>query len=695
MNNPLSILNAPISTLKAVPANRRALLEKLVGGSHIRHLLLHKPSGILERLLLPHSGFFSTDIANNKKPVALILTIDAHIPAKRKTAPWRVEARDSQGSAVAISFFGGRYQHLAKLIPVGSERLISGKLERYKNSWHIQHPDIIQPAQADFLPVEPLYPLTTGITQHIIRKTIKEAFELLQQASWPEWINPPLLENKGWPSFMDALQRLHHPQTESDISDRTPWLERLAYDELLAQQLALQLARRHKIQHKPPTHGTGQLRAAIRQALPWPLTNAQERCIHEIAEDMQKPESMLRLLQGDVGSGKTMVALMAMLHAIEAGYQTVLMAPTEILARQHVASLGKLCLPLGISVRLLSGGQSDKEKKQTMLATSGGQTDILIGTHALIEEGVQFQRLGLVVIDEQHRFGVEQRLKLAAKGEHVDTLVMTATPIPRSLSIALYGEMDISRLDEKPASRQKIKTSLISLSKLADIYSAIDRALIQGEQVFWVCPLVEESEELSWTDVQSRHDSLQQKFGDKVGLVHGRLKAEEKEAAIQAFRHGISRILVATTVIEVGVDVPAANIMIIEQAERYGLAQLHQLRGRVGRGDGQAHCLLLYDEKVSSQAKERLELMRLHDDGFVLAEADMNSRGAGDWLGTRQSGLPSFHFAHLGQHGDLAALARNQARYDLPHYIENPSLALIFLLRLYGHETAPALLRSG
>ncbi|HEX7967317.1 MAG TPA: ATP-dependent DNA helicase RecG, partial [Stellaceae bacterium] len=442
----------------------------------------------------------------------------------------------------------------------------------------------------------------------------------------------------------------------------------------------------------------GKLRQRVTAALPFALTQAQRQASAEIAGDMASPTRMLRLLQGDVGSGKTVVALIAMLDAVEAGCQAALMAPTEILARQHFATLSKLAAPAGVEIALLTGREKGRAREALLARLTAGEIDIIVGTHALFQEDVAFKDLALAVIDEQHRFGVEQRIALSGKGRGVDILVMTATPIPRTLLLTSYGDLDSSRLTEKPAGRQAVTTRTLPLARLEEVIEAVRRALSQGAKVYWVCPLVEESEAVDLAAVDERHAQLKASFGERVGLVHGRMKGAEKDRVMESFAHGGVDVLVATTVIEVGVDVPDATVMVIEHAERFGLAQLHQLRGRIGRGDKPSACLLLYATPLGETAKARLTILRETEDGFRIAEEDLRLRGAGEVLGTRQSGMPELHLADLAAHADLLAVARDDARLALtrdPELASPRGEALRTLLYLFQRDVAVRYVRSG
>jgi ATP-dependent DNA helicase RecG len=558
----------------------------------------------------------------------------------------------------------------------------------------------VAPVEGGGVPqIEPVYPLTAGLSNTSLRKAVHAALQALPDL--PEWIDEPYLKKNDWSSFAESIEALHAPTSDEDFLPSNPVRGRLAYDELLANQLALAILRQSmKRRAGRPITAPGRLRKAILDALPFALTGAQTRALAEIDTDMADPLHMLRLLQGDVGSGKTIVALLAMATAVEAGHQAALMAPTELLARQHFETISRFAAPAGLRVRLLTGRERGKERLAILEDLKTGEIDILLGTHALFQEAIAFHDLGLAVIDEQHRFGVHQRLALQAKGvgAGAELLVMTATPIPRTLLLTSYGDLDVSRLDEKPPGRKPVLTRTVPLERLDEVVDGIERAVETGAQVYWVCPLVGESETLDLAAAEERFAHLQKRFGEKVGLVHGQLKGKEKDAVMARFAAGELSVLVSTTVIEVGVDVPNASIMIIEHAERFGLAQLHQLRGRVGRGAAQSSCVLLYRAPLGDIARERLNVMRDTEDGFAIAEEDLRLRGGGEVLGTRQSGLPAFRIAQLPEHQDLLAAARDEARLCLtrhPNLEGERGARLRLLLYLFERDDAVKLMRAG
>ena len=695
------------SALKGIGAKVEKLLAGLLRpqsadpGAHqlparLVDLLFHLPSGVIDRRNRP-------TIAN--LPQQGIVTIEANIgrhrpaPRHNRRVPYRVDVFDETGS-LPLVFFHSHGPYLEKLLPEGETRFISGKIEWYGGTPQIVHPDHVLTAEqfAEMPLLEPVYPLTAGVSGKMLGKAIRQA--LSEVPLLPEWQDQHWLARHKLPPFHEALSELHVPESVSVLAPDNPARMRLAYDELLANQLALSLVRRHmKRASGRSLQGDRSRQDAIVNALPFSLTPAQHQAVAEIVADMAAPTRMLRLLQGDVGSGKTVVGLLAMAAAAEAGAQSALMVPTDILARQHIATIEPLARAAGLRAEVLSGRDKGSQRDAKLAALKSGDIDILIGTHALFQEGVAFRDLGLVIIDEQHRFGVHQRLALQAKaGGASDLLVMTATPIPRTLALTAYGDMDVSRLTGKPAGRQPVETRVMPLDRLDDIVTGLARAVQQGKRAYWVCPLVEESDQVTSTAAEARYETLKQVFGASVGLVHGRMKPAEKDAVMAAFKAGDISVLVATTVIEVGVDVPEATIMVIENAERFGLAQLHQLRGRVGRGAGASSCLLLYDGPLGETAAARLKIMRETEDGFIIAEEDLRLRGSGEVLGTRQSGVAAFRLASLADHGELLQAARDDARLVLetdPGLRTSRGEALRTLLYLFERDDAIRLLSAG
>jgi ATP-dependent DNA helicase RecG len=631
--------------------------------------------------------------------VTVEVTVGQHRPPARKGGPYRVVVEDAATSFHLI-FFHARDEYLRKMLPTGARRIVSGKAELFDGVAQMVHPDHMLPVEdAGEIPdFEPVYPLTAGVTQRVMAKGVQSA--LMRMPDLAEWIDPVQKAQAGWPDWAAAMRAAHGPQEARDLSPAHPARERLAYDELMAHQMTLALARSKLRRAKGrATVGTGRLQARVLAALPYALTGAQTRAIAEIAADMAAPQRMNRLLQGDVGAGKTLVAFKALLIAVEAGGQGVMMAPTEILARQHLQGLQPLAESAGVVLEILTGRDKGAERRAKLAALARGDIQILVGTHAVFQKDVEFADLRLAIVDEQHRFGVRQRLELGKKGAQADVLVMTATPIPRSLALAQYGDMDVSVLDEKPPGRQPIKTALIGMGRIDEVVDHLRRAIAEGRQAYWVCPLVEESEVVDLSSAEERFKRLRAALGEGVvGLVHGQMPPEDKDAAMAAFQRGETAVLVSTTVIEVGVDVPNASIMVIERAESFGLAQLHQLRGRVGRGQAASTCLLMYQAPLSEGGERRLTTMRDTEDGFRISEVDLEMRGAGDLIGTAQSGLPRFRIADLESQSALMAVAQSDARkllHDDPDLVSDRGRAARVLLWLMEQDQAIRLISVG
>ena len=595
--------------------------------------------------------------------VTVEVTVGQHRAPARRGGAYRVVVEDA-ATSFQLVYFHARDEYLRRLLPTGARRVVSGKVELFDGIAQMVHPDhVLSVDEAGDIPeFEPIYPLTAGVTLRVMAKAAQAA--LTRVPDLAEWIDPVQKAQAGWPDWAEAVRSAHAPGTAQDLSPAHPARERLAYDELMAHQLTLALARSRLRRAKGrATVGTGALQARVLKALPYALTGAQTRAIAEIAADMAAPQRMNRLLQGDVGAGKTLVAFKALLIAVEAGGQGVMMAPTEILARQHLQGLRPLAESAGVVLEILTGRDKGAERRAKLAALKRGDIQILVGTHAVFQKDVEFADLRLAIVDEQHRFGVRQRLELGRKGAQADVLVMTATPIPRSLALAQYGDMDVSVLDEKPPGRLPIKTALVSMGRIDEVLDHLRRAIAEGRQAYWVCPLVEESEVVDLSSAEERFSRLRAALGEgRVGLVHGQMPPEDKDAAMAAFQRGETSVLVATTVIEVGVDVPNATIMVIERAESFGLAQLHQLRGRVGRGSQASTCLLMYQAPLSEGGERRLTTMRDTEDGFRISEVDLEMRGAGDLIGTAQSGLPKFRVADLEAQSALMAVAQSDAR---------------------------------
>lgn len=682
----------PITSLKGIGARMGDLIEKLAG-PNVVDLVWHLPSDVIDRRHAPKIADAQPDTI-----ATMTIRVTKHYAPHNKRQPYKITVMDDTG-AMSLVFFRGRADYLNKVLPENEIRVISGKLERFGDGLQMTHPDhiVAQDEAESVRRVEPVYPLTAGVSLKVLGKAIRAAVD--QTPNLPEWHDKALMAREKWPTWHQAITSVHAPEDFADIDPGTLPRRRLAYDELLSNQLALAFVRQQMKRLKgQPLIGDDSLRDKVINALPFKMTNAQSFAISEIDGDLKSEYRMLRLLQGDVGSGKTVVALMTLLTAVEAGGQAVMMAPTEILARQHMESLSVLCEVAGIKPVLLTGRERGKSREAILEKLESGAARLIIGTHALFQDDVEFQDLRVAVIDEQHRFGVHQRLTLASKGQAVDMLVMTATPIPRTLMLTAYGDMDVSRLTEKPAGRQPVQTVLISNDRMDEVVSAVSRAQKSGARVYWVCPLIEESEVSDMAAAEDRYDHLRSIFGDRVGLVHGRMKGTDKDAVMQAFKAGELDILVATTVIEVGVDVPEASIMVIEHAERFGLAQLHQLRGRIGRGAEKSTCLLMHTGNLGEVAKARLKTMRETEDGFDIAEKDLQLRGAGELLGTRQSGLPAFRLADLALHGDLLQIARDDAELILrndPGLQTERGKALRILLNLFQQDSSIKNIRSG
>ena len=663
---------------------------------------IEKPRDLL--MTLPHSGIdrHRRDSIRDVVPpsvATVAVVVGEHYPPRTKGRPYRVQVSDAQTSFQLV-FFHARGDFLQRLLPTGQQRLVSGKVELFDGIAQMVHPDHVVPlAEADTVPpFEPIYPLHAGISQKVMWKATRAACEMAPDLS--EWIDPALKVREGWPDWHAALLQVHAPGATTDLSPHHPARTRLAYDELFAHQITLALARASARRGKGrASQGTGELQAKVLAALPYAATGAQTRAIAEITADLASEQRMNRLLQGDVGAGKTLVAFMALLCVVEAGGQGVMMAPTEILARQHLEGLQPLAASAGVVLDILTGRDKGRDRAAKLAALAEGRIDILVGTHAVFQKDVVFHDLRLAIIDEQHRFGVSQRMELGAKGRAADVLVMTATPIPRSLALAQYGDMDVSILDEKPPGRTPVQTVLVSTSRMDEVVGKLRHAVAEGRQAYWVCPLVEESEVVDMTAAEERFKRLRAALGDDVvGLVHGQMPPAEKDAAMARFVDGTTRVLVATTVIEVGVNVPNASIMVIERAESFGLAQLHQLRGRVGRGAAASTCLMLYQAPLTETGRRRLEILRESDDGFRIAEEDLAMRGAGDVIGTAQSGLPRFRIADLERQAGLMALAQSDARkllHDDPALDGDRGRAARVLLWLMEQDRAIRLISVG
>ncbi len=697
----LNSLFAPAETLSGIGPKTIQLLKKAlrlppgIREPRIIDLLWHTPTGVIDRRATP------TVSASIPGTIATLqVRVLKHFPSPpgNAKAPYKVRCEDETGRLELI-FFRADRRFVEKQLPIGEIRFISGRIEHFNNQAQMTHPDyIVPPDKRDDLPLlEPVYPLTAGLSGKMVTKACRLALEKVPQLA--EWQDAAWLAARTWVPFHEASRRLHRPEDAAEISPGGLVWQRLAFDELLAGQLALGLVRLSNKQQKGRAiHGDGTVRRRIIESLPFALTGAQTRSLKTIEDDLSAPHRMLRLLQGDVGSGKTVVALMAMAMAVEDGAQAALMAPTEVLARQHIETMSPLADKAGLRLGLLTGREKGRARAHVLAAAAEGDLDILIGTHALFQPDVHFKNLALAVIDEQHRFGVHQRMALQSKGDGTNVLVMTATPIPRTLQMTHYGDLEVSRLDEKPPGRKPVKTTMPPLERLHDIVEALKRALTSGAQIYWVCPLIESSEVMDLAAAEERAAHLKQFFGDRVGVMHGGMSGTQKDAVMAAFTTNQLSILVSTTVIEVGVNVPNASVMVIEHAERFGLAQLHQLRGRVGRGDRQSYCMLLHKAPLGLTAEARLKMMCETEDGFLIAEKDLELRGAGEVLGARQSGLPEFRVATVPNFEELLGAARDDATMILAR---DPSLstprgqALRALLYLFECDDAVRLFRSG
>ncbi len=703
---------APVTTLKFIGPATTAALDKLLRPTRvleetetrepvIRDLLFHLPTALVDRRSI-------TPIAT--APMGKVVTVDVEItehaaPSRyRARAPYKIAAQDAS-SGMVLTFFHAKGDWLLKQLPIGARRIISGVMELYEGVPTMAHPDIIAPIEksAEVLRLTPNYPLTAGLSQKTLGKAVAQAMARITPL--PEWLDAAFMRQQSFASMKESLAALHAPTAEDALTPTAPARSRLAYDELLANQLALALSRRLVQRQKSYRVAyQAEVEHALRKALPFTLTKGQEAILNDMRTDMQTGTRMTRLLQGDVGSGKTILAMAGMAQVAANGMQSALMVPTDLLARQHLESLQPLAQALGFRMALLSGKMRKAEQEKIKTALAAGEIDMVVGTHALFQETVTFRALALLVVDEQHRFGVSQRLKLAGKGKSPHLLQMSATPIPRSLTMTIYGDMDVSILSERPPGRKEIDTRAIPITRADEVIAGLERVFSANEKAYWVCPLIETPNEaeldagaLDLAAAEERFAQLNARFAGQVGLVHGRMKLAEREKVMRDFAHGDLRLLVATTVIEVGVNVPEATVMVVEQAERFGLAQLHQLRGRVGRSDKPSRCVLLYDDPLSQLAKSRLKILRETNDGFRIAEEDLRLRGAGDMLGTRQTGMPDFILADLAHHLPLLRTAHDDAKLVLardPNLMSERGKALRLLLQLYEYDAAISQLQS-
>jgi ATP-dependent DNA helicase RecG len=683
-------LFSSIRTLPGVGPKLEKLIAK-IAGPKVTDLVFDLPVGVVDRSYRPKLA-----AADAGRIATVEVTVLDHVPPRVKSQPYRVRVSDDT-AVMELVYFRAQEDWLMTILPPGNRRVLSGRIEKFKDKLQMAHPDHVVALGEKFPLHEPVYGLTEGLASRVMTKAVRGALEKVPPM--PEWQDPAFLKQRKWDGFGAALETAHNPVHDSDLDPTTAARQRLAYDELLANQLALLLIRANLRGGKGRVVGsTGKLKALAMAALPFALTDPQLEALDEIEKDMASEKRMLRLLQGDVGSGKTIVALLAMLGAVEAGLQVALMAPTELLVRQHLASLEPYAKAAGVRLACLTGREKGAVRAETLARLAAGEIDILVGTHALFSEDVIFKDLGLAVVDEQHRFGVHQRMQLQSKGKPADVLVMTATPIPRTLALTAYGDMDVSKITGRPPGRKPVETRVMGADRLDELIAHLRTALDRGSRAYWVCPLVEESEKFDLAAAADRAVMLRHALGLNVGLVHGKMKAAERDAAMTTFKAGETQMLVATTVIEVGVDVPEATIMVVEHAERFGLSQLHQLRGRVGRGTGKSSCILVWHEPLGETARARLKTMRDTDDGFVIAEEDLRLRGPGEVLGKRQSGLAEFRMADPVAHADLLAVAHDDARLVLardPDLKSPRGEALRVLLYLFGRDEAVRYLRAG
>ena len=687
----LDLLLSPINKLKGVGPKLENIINKLGIKLNV-HFLWHFPYRIIEK-----KYYENIHDAPINQLVTLKIEVIKHYPSKFRRQPYRVSCLANE-TPIDIVYFNARHPVVRSVLPVKNIKMISGKLEFFKNKFQITHPSSIENISDIQLlrEKEPVYSLTAGLN---MKSFIKLSNQVLQSVpDLGEWINKTLIEKYKFTSWKDAVEKLHNPEIDDTYSEKNNYRRRLAFDELFAHQLAICIVRTIDNRKKSISFKSdGNFKNKLIKNLEFKLTNSQLKVLNEIQSDLFSNKQMIRLLQGDVGSGKTIVALISMLTVIESGYQVTLMAPTSILAYQHYENISKLINKLPIDIDILTGKDKGRKRLEKLEKIKSGDTKIIIGTHALIQEGVNFNKLGLSVIDEQHRFGVYQRMAFNYKGFRPSILVMSATPIPRTLTLAAYGDMDESRLIEKPIGRKPIKTSVLTLKKEKNLIERIKNKINNSyDKFFWVCPLIEESQELDLKAATDRYNSLNKLFKNQVLLIHGQLNEKEKEDTMEKFKNEDYRILVATTVIEVGIDIKSATTIIIEHAERCGLAQLHQLRGRVGRNNEESYCILLHKENINDTAKKRLNIMTETNDGFLIAEEDLKIRGPGEILGKRQSGLPSFNVADLSYDGDLLEEAKLNAEIIInndPRLENNKNLR--DLLYIHERDTAIRTLNAG
>ena len=673
-----------LETIKGIGPKNAKLIERLCG-KYLLDLILHRPIAYIDRRNSPKIK----DLSNNSI-VTLILKVDSHTPSFNKRMPYKITCSDETGQ-LNIVYFNLRGPYLKKMFPLGSKKVVSGKVEEFNGIFQMTHPQhIADESNLDSVKkIECVYPLTAGISSKIIQKSINSSLAIIDDL--PEWIPNDYLQKNNWTSWKKSIYEMHNPnELKEDKEDI--YLNRLVFDELLSQQLTVRLIKNKISKLKGNTiKPNGSLLESLKNHLSFELTDDQNQAIKEISKDQSSPNKMLRLIQGDVGSGKTVVALHGMIQCAENSKKSILMAPTEILAEQHYNTIKLFADKLKLSCALITASNKKNHNYES---------DILIGTHALFQDKVSIDNIGLIVIDEQHRFGVHQRILLNEKaGNECDILLMTATPIPRTLELASYGDMDITKIMQKPKNRKPIITKSINLNKIESLKEALIKKLKQREKIYWVCPLVDESDKIDLQSVNQRVLDIQKYYKDfNVEMVHGQMKQEEKNKIMDNFKNFKTQILVATSVIEVGIDDPDATVIIIENSERFGLSQLHQLRGRVGRGTKQSTCILLFDGTLTDNAKKRINVMKETNDGFKIAEEDLSIRGAGEILGTRQSGLPNFRLTNLNVHKSLMLQAREMAIKIVekdPELSSDQGKSLRLLLHLFNNQVAIDYLKSG
>ena len=682
----LNPLFCSIECLKGIGAKYFKLVSSLVGGSKVADILWHLPYNVIDRTYTCDLKHIETG-----KIWTGVVRVAEHLPPQKKSQPYRIICEDETGD-ITLNFFKFYKDSLKKQLPIGAKKVISGKTEWFNGQIQMSHPDYIADAEdlKKIAVIEPVYPLCAGVTNKMIRWYALQSLQKVPDLE--EWCDARFIKAEHFPSFKEALIKAHTPSVPADVNPLSSHIKRLAYDELLANQLTLAFVRAYyKKKEGRIFKGNGTLRQKLMDVLGFELTGAQKRVLEDILKDQASAYQGLRLVQGDVGCGKTAVAMFAMLNTVECGAQAAIMAPTEILAKQHLETIGAWAEKIGIKAALLTSKIKGKKRTQILSNLASGKINILIGTHALFTEEVTFKDLGFIVVDEQHRFGVEQRLKLSRKGNKPDMIVMTATPIPRTLVLTRFGDMDYSKIDELPKGRKKVDTRIMPIAKMGEVTAALKRKTDSGARAYWVCPLIEESEKTDLAAAIARFEDLQKIYGSEVGLVHGKMKETEKDAVMEKFKKGELKVLVATTVVEVGVNVPEATVMIVERAERFGLSQLHQLRGRIKRGFEEGACLLLYGYPLGQTARERLNILKESEDGFLIAEKDLDLRGGGEILGTKQSGVQEFKIANLEFHKELLYTANKDAELILnndPNFISDRGKALKNLLYLFEQDTA-------